>query len=161
MFHSGRYKEALVLIEEKENTGSGRSDIGPLQVAIHLALGDSMKANYYFHQCLSEDSLNLSNVLNDISYRMELDGQAPDLALKLTNLAISAAPGSPYPYSTRAELLGINGDSKGFYENLEKALKLGFPVLPLTSPNQPEPYRNHQLEERDRKSTRLNSSHRT
>jgi Tfp pilus assembly protein PilF len=72
-----------------------------------------------------DDRGNLQNHFNYRAMAFNMLGER-DSALVNVKIAIEMNPLNPFPYSTMAEIAGMNGDKNGFYEDLEKAFKMGF-----------------------------------
>jgi len=94
---------------------------------------DYKKAEVYYKRHIAEiekkeyDSSMKSSGYNSLAIVEYQQGKL-DSALFHANKAIEAYPANPFPWSTLAEVYLLKGDQKGFYENIEKAITLGFDV---------------------------------
>ena len=71
--------------------------------------------------------MNILNYMAMASYMI----QEYDSAFQYVHQAIEKDPNIAYPYTTLAETYGLSGNREKFYENLEKALELGFDMRNL------------------------------
>jgi len=92
------------------------------------------------------DGHDISNRLNFLASRLETRKNKQDLAYALVLKAIEADSLNSESYAILTELNGLTGKPEGFYLNLEKALKLGYPVDDLSDKD--EPYKTFAKEER-------------
>ena len=145
LFYEGKFKEFAAEFESFESQWGGNNY--ELQIASLEATKDTASAKRVFDQVREKRGRELSSRLNNFAF--ELENRDRVQALHYVRLSIKADSTYGLPYTTLAEIYGLNGDDERFYQNLEKAFKLGIPVSGVDE--NAEPYHGYLSEERYQK----------
>lgn len=145
LFYEGKFKEFAEEYESFESKGLIKSHA--LQIASLETTKDTVSAEKIFEQIREKQGRELSSELNNFAY--ELENRDRMQAQHYVRLSIKADSTYGLPYTTLAEIYGLNGDDEKFYLNLEKAFKLGIPVSSVDEKT--EPYHGYVSEERYQK----------
>lgn len=137
------YKQALEVIEDKENQGTMRSDMEGLKYACMIGQGDSVRADVILQKIKAKDVM--ADAINRLAYDFELTGRLED-AMDFVLLAIKIDSTVAISYTTLAEIFGLKSNDAEFYKNLEKALALGYNVEEIKA-TKDEPYRSYANQE--------------
>lgn len=141
------FKQALEVIEDKENQGSMRSDMEGLKYACMIGKGDSVRADILLQKSKEKDVM--ADAINRLAYDFELTGRLED-AMDFALLAIKTDSTVAVSYTTLAEIFGLKSNDAEFYKNLEKALALGYNVEEIKA-TKDEPYRSYANQEQFKK----------
>lgn len=144
LFYEGKFKEFAAEFESSESQLRYHYY---LQIASLEATKDTVSAKKIFDQIKEKRGRELSSQLNNFAF--ELENRDRMQALHYVRLSIKADSTYSLPYTTLAEIYGLNGDDEKFYLNLEKAFMLGIPVSSVDEKT--EPYHGYVSEERYQK----------